>query len=237
MWPLCEGRAVRWSSCVTSHHLDSSIKLLRKQRGKSMVCKVPSLTSMLWMRTRRQSGALNRDFKDATWAKIGLPGQIWLNTWHHMKTLYALSQRVVILDHHKTAFEELHAPGRVLPSNVEVHMDMERSGATIALDYFKPELSTDLHQCFKWVSERMCRYVEEDSGLWKSEFEFECAGMLRMQTCGNGQWVGAANSIQAWSPWAWNTTSTRTPASLIISKLRRYSSSLTNQIKSNNPLN
>ena len=46
--------------------------------------------------------------------------------------------RVVLLDHHKTAFE-LYAGSQQLPANLEVNLKMEQSGATIALDYFKPK--------------------------------------------------------------------------------------------------
>lgn len=45
------------------------------------------------------------------------------------------SKEVIVLDHHKTALEELD--GSVpLPPNMEAHLDMNRSGATIAQSYF-----------------------------------------------------------------------------------------------------
>ena len=45
------------------------------------------------------------------------------------------ASQVVVLDHHKTAQETL--VGRdSLPENLSVHIDMERSGATIARDHF-----------------------------------------------------------------------------------------------------
>ena len=47
--------------------------------------------------------------------------------------------RVILLDHHKTALEMFEAPGSQHP-NLELHLDMSRSGATIALDYFKPNV-------------------------------------------------------------------------------------------------
>ena len=48
----------------------------------------------------------------------------------------AVAERVVVLDHHKTAQETL--VGRSdLPSNLEVTIDMKRSGATIARDHFQ----------------------------------------------------------------------------------------------------
>ena len=43
--------------------------------------------------------------------------------------------RVVVLDHHKTAQESLSGRSD-LPGNVCVHIDMERSGATLARDFF-----------------------------------------------------------------------------------------------------
>lgn len=51
-----------------------------------------------------------------------------------MQGAAAIAKRVVVLDHHKTAYEQLQ--GVELPPNVELHMDMHRSGAMIALDYF-----------------------------------------------------------------------------------------------------
>jgi hypothetical protein len=44
-------------------------------------------------------------------------------------------RHVVVLDHHKTSFASLS--GRTdLPKNLEVHIDMQRSGATLARDHF-----------------------------------------------------------------------------------------------------
>ncbi len=47
--------------------------------------------------------------------------------------------RVVLLDHHKTAFGMFEAPESQHP-NLDVHLDMNRSGATIALSYFQPQV-------------------------------------------------------------------------------------------------
>jgi hypothetical protein len=45
-------------------------------------------------------------------------------------------KHVVVLDHHKTSFESLS--GRTdLAENLEVHIDMQRSGATLARDHFQ----------------------------------------------------------------------------------------------------
>ena len=43
-----------------------------------------------------------------------------------------------MLDHHKTAADTLQN-GTALPGNLEVNLDMQRSGARLALDYFQPQ--------------------------------------------------------------------------------------------------
>ncbi|CAJ2667200.1 unnamed protein product [Trifolium pratense] len=48
--------------------------------------------------------------------------------------------RVIILDHHKTALESLCSEDTSLGENVIKVIDMDRSGATIAFDYFKEKL-------------------------------------------------------------------------------------------------
>lgn len=53
----------------------------------------------------------------------------------------SLTFRVVVLDHHKTALEMLNTTESQHP-NLDAQIDMSRSGATIALDYFKPEVLT-----------------------------------------------------------------------------------------------
>ena len=50
--------------------------------------------------------------------------------------------RVILLDHHKTAFEMFEASESLHP-NLDVQLDMNRSGATIALDYFKPQVRSN----------------------------------------------------------------------------------------------
>ena len=47
--------------------------------------------------------------------------------------------RVIVLDHHKTAQDMLNTTESQHP-NLDVQIDMSRSGATIALDYFQPEV-------------------------------------------------------------------------------------------------
>lgn len=85
--------------------------------------------------------------------------------------------RVIVLDHHKTALEMLNTTESQHP-NLDARLDMSRSGATIALDYFKPEvhrlkflfpfllndlmhvmqISTDQRTIFDYI---------EDADLWK----------------------------------------------------------------------
>jgi oligoribonuclease NrnB/cAMP/cGMP phosphodiesterase (DHH superfamily) len=74
-----------------------------------------------------------------------------------------LAERVakcIILDHHKTAAEHLTGPAAApLPANLHVVFDMNRSGAMLALDYFKPEgLSPENIDFFKHI---------EDGDLWR----------------------------------------------------------------------
>jgi hypothetical protein len=57
--------------------------------------------------------------------------------------------QVVVLDHHKTAAEQLSADSNH-PANLAVCVDMERSGAAIARDFFKPELTESLQDVFRW---------------------------------------------------------------------------------------
>jgi len=51
--------------------------------------------------------------------------------------------RVTILDHHKTAFESLSG-NATLGQNVTKVIDMQRSGATIAFDFFRNKLLTEV---------------------------------------------------------------------------------------------
>lgn len=53
-----------------------------------------------------------------------------------IRALCAVASRVVLLDHHKTASEDVASLRASMPSNLEVHFDMERSGAGLARDHF-----------------------------------------------------------------------------------------------------
>ncbi|KAG2385046.1 uncharacterized protein HKW66_Vig0121380 [Vigna angularis] len=81
-------------------------------------------------------------------------------------------QRVIVLDHHKTALERLGNDDS-LGENVVKVIDMERSGATIAFDYFKDKLlSPDIAVKHSSVLDEFERarqlflYVE-DGDLWR----------------------------------------------------------------------
>jgi len=67
--------------------------------------------------------------------------------------------KCIILDHHKTAAEHLTGPAAAsLPANLHVVFDMNRSGAILALDYFKPKgVSPENLDFFKYI---------EDGDLW-----------------------------------------------------------------------
>ena len=63
--------------------------------------------------------------------------------WAFVAAACSRAKQVVILDHHKTAAEELAAKSAEVKAmrNLILNIDMERSGATIARDYFALDLS------------------------------------------------------------------------------------------------
>lgn len=78
----------------------------------------------------------------------------------------------MILDHHKTAFEMLSS-GVSISGNVTKVIDMDRSGATIAYDYFKERLlggdnngSKDVAYAEFQRVRRLFEYIE-DVDLWR----------------------------------------------------------------------
>ncbi|KAH0688554.1 hypothetical protein KY284_019107 [Solanum tuberosum] len=84
-------------------------------------------------------------------------------------------ERVVVLDHHKTA-KELLGGGTSVTENVSKVIDMDRSGATIAYDYFKEKLITgnnneaaDSNALKIGEFDRVRRFFEyiEDRDLWR----------------------------------------------------------------------
>lgn len=70
--------------------------------------------------------------------------------------------RVLILDHHKTA---LHDPFLVAP-NVSNLIDLNRSGATLAFDYFKDRIDNDKVRAEFERVRRLFEYIE-DGDLWR----------------------------------------------------------------------
>ncbi|KAE8125930.1 hypothetical protein FH972_020691 [Carpinus fangiana] len=79
------------------------------------------------------------------------------------------SPGVVVLDHHKTALEKLAETAT--GENVTKVIDMERSGATIAFDYFKEKLKLCPNQTVVEVGEfdrlgPLFKYIE-DVDLWR----------------------------------------------------------------------
>ncbi|KAL1357018.1 hypothetical protein HN51_009021 [Arachis hypogaea] len=90
---------------------------------------------------------------------------------HFLQDISAKVQRVIVLDHHKTALEMLGSEN-LGAKNVDKVIDMERSGATIALDYFKEKLMNHdavKHQYVLDEFERvrqLFRYIE-DGDLWR----------------------------------------------------------------------
>ncbi|KAJ6295017.1 hypothetical protein OIU76_022998 [Salix suchowensis] len=83
--------------------------------------------------------------------------------------------RVVILDHHKTAMETLGGTS-FEGENVSKVIDMERSGATIAFDYFKHKLLESGKNSYdEMIGEfdrvrRVFEYIE-DGDLWRWRLE------------------------------------------------------------------
>ncbi|KAF8014601.1 hypothetical protein BT93_H0424 [Corymbia citriodora subsp. variegata] len=74
--------------------------------------------------------------------------------------------RVVILDHHKTALEMLSGDECNAGKNVAKILDMDRSGATIAYDYFKEKLVGDDKVREFERMRRLFEYIE-DGDLWR----------------------------------------------------------------------
>lgn len=65
--------------------------------------------------------------------------------------------KIIILDHHKTSKEYLDSLD--IPHNIELNIDLNKSGAMIVFDYFKLEKKyPQLLQIFEWV---------QDYDLWK----------------------------------------------------------------------
>uniref|UniRef100_A0A2N9GU57 DHHA2 domain-containing protein n=1 Tax=Fagus sylvatica TaxID=28930 RepID=A0A2N9GU57_FAGSY len=75
--------------------------------------------------------------------------------------------KLIILDHHKTALQLLSQTP--LPHNVTKIIDIDRSGATIAFDYFKDKLvnQTNVNQSHEFERVRPLMEYIEDGDLWR----------------------------------------------------------------------
>lgn len=74
--------------------------------------------------------------------------------------------RVVVLDHHKTAVERLCGENCSVGDNVLRVIDVTRSGATIAFDYFKERVGCELALSQFDRVRRLFEYIE-DGDLWR----------------------------------------------------------------------
>ncbi|KAK3224645.1 hypothetical protein Dsin_004507 [Dipteronia sinensis] len=77
--------------------------------------------------------------------------------------------RVIVLDHHKTALDASMA-GLMEGENVSKVIDMKRSGATIAFDYFKERIKDEIF-ISKMEGVRMLFDYIEDGDLWRWKLE------------------------------------------------------------------
>ena len=81
-----------------------------------------------------------------------------------------VQSRVVVLDHHKTALETL-PPNGTGPPNLQILLDMKRSGATIAYDFFLQRLQAQspsqslFHDDEVPRLETLFKYIQ-DADLW-----------------------------------------------------------------------
>ena len=79
-------------------------------------------------------------------------------------TLAQQAKSIVILDHHKTAEQELKEGERLYPNHVKVIFDMTKSGCKLAYEYFKKELSYIFWE--NTPSIRLFIDYVEDRDLW-----------------------------------------------------------------------
>lgn len=83
----------------------------------------------------------------------------------HLKAFCELTNKVLLLDHHKTAEEALtNWPDQ--PANLEIVFDKNRSGASLTWDYFSAKYTPD------WIGQRpkLIGFIE-DRDLWKFQYE------------------------------------------------------------------
>lgn len=83
----------------------------------------------------------------------------------------------MVLDHHRTAVQQLTAAANApegLPANLHVLLDMQRSGAALARDYFRPHLSASLEELF--------RHAHSPSSQQSRQSD-DCAAALLLLCC------------------------------------------------------
>lgn len=87
--------------------------------------------------------------------------------------LSPLVKKITVLDHHKTGLElvdKLKAENN-MPENVEAHYTMEKSGATIAWDYFSAQKRLIEDDATLKQAEKFYSYIE-DNDLWRKSLPF-----------------------------------------------------------------
>lgn len=97
-------------------------------------------------------------------------------------SLCSLFNKVVLLDHHKTAQESLSKlqAEEFKPINLEIVFDMNRSGAGITWDYLIPKYSYPADA--RGQRPKLINYIE-DRDLWKFDLDFskEISALIRAQ--------------------------------------------------------
>ena len=106
------------------------------------------------------SSSISISFKSPKFFLKCIKGPVTSEVDFILSTIHIV-QKMTILDHHKTSKEMVDTIVQENIPNLEVVFDMERSGATIAWDYFFPE-----KPCPFFI-----RYIE-DKDLWKWKLEY-----------------------------------------------------------------
>jgi oligoribonuclease NrnB/cAMP/cGMP phosphodiesterase (DHH superfamily) len=82
---------------------------------------------------------------------------------HTLNNLAELCRKVIVIDHHKTAHEDL--VDQYLHTNIDLHIDLNHSACALAFDYaVEYGENTDFCECIPWFIE----YIEDrDMWWWK----------------------------------------------------------------------
>ncbi len=128
LWELC-----RLDNCCICLTLQDPLVLRKQLQNMEQ--------GVLWFAVQRPATALS------FWNALSVYGTL-------KAASAVLAFRVVVLDHHKTAMESLNTTESQHP-NLDAQIDMSRSGATIALDYFKPEVLISRTTCLVLLSHLM----------------------------------------------------------------------------------